>query len=203
MRIIKPSTEILGNIDGYEILREIERAGRVCYKSEDKISDSSTLNFMSRIINSGHLSVLEHVSISVRIICDRGVSHELVRHRLCSFSQESTRYCNYSRNIFGNEITVIKPFFWSENSFEYLEWKGIMENAEQSYLKLLKLGSKLELARSVLPNSLKTELIMTCNLREWRHIFALRCASKAHPQMREIMIPLRADMQERIPVIFN
>lgn len=189
--------------NGASILKQIETAGRTCYKSEDKISADSSVGFVKRIIKSGHHSVIEHISVSVRFICDRGISHEIVRHRLAAYSQESTRYANYSMNKFGNEITVIKPYFWPENSLEYLEWKKAMENAEQSYLKLLKSGARPEQARSVLPNSLKTEIVMTCNLREWRHVLKLRCSKASHPQIRELMIPLLAEFHEKIPVLFD
>ena len=189
--------------NGASILKQIETAGRTCYKSEDKISADSSAGFVKRIIKSGHHSVIEHISVSVRFICDRGISHEIVRHRLAAYSQESTRYANYSMNKFGNEITVIKPYFWPEDSLEYLEWKKAMENAEQSYLKLLKSGARPEQARSVLPNSLKTEIVMTCNLREWRHVLELRCSKASHPQIRELMIPLLAEFHERIPVLFD
>jgi thymidylate synthase (FAD) len=189
--------------DGASILKQIETAGRTCYKSENKITADSAAGFVKSIIKSGHHSVVEHISISVRFICDRGITHEIVRHRLAAYSQESTRYANYSKDKFGNEITVIKPYFWSEDSEEYLEWKIAMKNAEQSYLKLLKNGARPEQARSVLPNSLKTEIVMTCNLREWRHVLDLRCSKASHPQIREIMLPLLTEFHEKIPVLFD
>ncbi len=203
MRIISPGYEILFMQDGASILKQIETAGRTCYKSENKITADSAAGFVKSIIKSGHHSVVEHISISVRFICDRGITHEIVRHRLAAYSQESTRYANYSKDKFGNEITVIKPYFWSEDSEEYLEWKIAMKNAEQSYLKLLKNGARPEQARSVLPNSLKTEIVMTCNLREWRHVLDLRCSKASHPQIREIMLPLLTEFHEKIPVLFE
>ncbi|MCD6272927.1 MAG: FAD-dependent thymidylate synthase [Deltaproteobacteria bacterium] len=203
MRIISPGHEILFMQDGASILKQIETAGRTCYKSENKITADSAAGFVKSIIKSGHHSVVEHISISVRFICDRGITHEIVRHRLAAYSQESTRYANYSKDKFGNEITVIKPYFWSEDSEEYLEWKIAMKNAEQSYLKLLKNGARPEQARSVLPNSLKTEIVMTCNLREWRHVLDLRCSKASHPQIREIMLPLLTEFHEKIPVLFD
>ncbi|WDN89779.1 thymidylate synthase (FAD) [Desulfosarcina sp. BuS5] len=203
MRIISPGHEILFIQDGASILKQIEAAGRTCYKSENKITADSAAGFVKSIIKSGHHSVVEHISISVRFICDRGITHEIVRHRLAAYSQESTRYANYSEDKFGNEITVIKPYFWSEGSEEYLEWETAMKNAEQSYLKLLQNGARPEQARSVLPNSLKTEIVMTCNLREWRHVLALRCSKASHPQIREIMLPLLAEFHEKIPVLFD
>ena len=185
------------------ILKLIEQAGRTCYKSENKMTADSADQFVRRLILSGHHSVIEHMNISVRFICDRGVSHELVRHRLASFSQESTRYANYSKNKFGNEITVIRPLFWTEDSPSYKQWLAAMENAEKTYLNLIEMGAPAEQARSVLPNSLKTEIVMTCNLRQWRHVFELRCSKAAHPQIREIMLPLLKAFKERLPAIFD
>lgn len=203
MRIIPPSFEILAMENGADILKRIESAGRTCYKSEDKITDDSSIAFVKKILNSGHHSVIEHASATVRIICDRGVTHEIVRHRLASYSQESTRYANYSKEKFGNEITVIRPCFWAENSNAYSLWLEAMEQAEKAYLALVKQGASAQQARSVLPNSLKTEIVVTCNIREWRHIFELRCASSAHPQMREIMLPLFQEMHERASILFS
>jgi len=203
MKIISASHEILFIQDSASILRYIEVAGRTCYKSEDKITQESSKGFVKGIIKSGHHSVIEHISITVRFICDRGISHELVRHRLAAFSQESTRYANYSKDKFGNEITVIKPVFWSEESEAYGFWLTAMKNAEDAYLNLLKTGAKAEEARSVLPNSLKTEVVMTCNLRQWRHVLNLRCSKAAHPQIREIMFPLLKELHEKIPVVFD
>jgi thymidylate synthase (FAD) len=202
MKIISPSYEILYMPSPAEILQRIEQAGRTCYKSEDKITDDSAKAFVERLIKSQHLSVLEHMNITVRFICDRGVSHELVRHRLSSFSQESTRYCNYSKGKFGSEITVIKPPFWNERTIEYRDWKYAMMDAERFYLNLIRYGARPEEARSVLPNSLKTEIVMTANLREWRHVFKQRCDKAAHPQMREIMCPLRDELIGLLPEVF-
>lgn len=203
MRIIIPSAEILDPIDGEKIIKSIERYGRVCYKSEDRITTDSARTFIENIIASGHESVIEHEKVSVRIICDRGVSHEIVRHRIASYSQESTRYCNYSKDKFANELTFIKPCFWKEGSEQYQTWKRIMCEIEKAYLQLVKEGVKPQEARSVLPNSLKTEIVVTMNLREWRHFFRLRTSERAHPQMREIAVPLLREFQSRIPVIFD
>jgi thymidylate synthase (FAD) len=179
MRIIKPSFEIMGNINPDEILMSIERYGRVCYKSEDKTTKSSARGFIERIIKSGHESVVEHEKITVKITCDRGVSHEIVRHRIASYSQESTRYCNYSQSKFGRELTLIKPCFWSEDSEEYKVWLQTMRIIEENYNHLIDTGTKPEEARSILPNSLKTEIVATMNLREWRHFFKLRTSNRA------------------------
>lgn len=203
MRIIEPSFEILDTINGSEVLEKIEKCGRICYKSEDNSTEESARKFINMIIKSGHESVLEHEKISVRIICDRGISHEIVRHRIASYSQESTRYCNYSKNKFGNELTFIKPMFWKTDSPEYCIWKDSMLVTENNYMKMIEMGVSPQEARSILPNSLKTEIIATMNLREWRHFFKLRTDTKAHPQMREIAIPLCNKMKELIPVVFD
>jgi len=203
MIIIRPSHEILYMPNSADILKRIEIAGRTCYKSENRINDDSAKGFVKRILDSGHHSVIEHVNITVRFVCDRGVTHELVRHRLASYSQESTRYANYFEDKFGKEITVIRPLFWAEGSEDYLEWLSAMKQAEKAYMTLIKLGSRPEEARSVLPNSLKTEIVITCNVREWRHILSLRCSPAAHPQMREIMLPLLAEFHDILPVIFD
>lgn len=203
MKIIEPSFEILDRINGMEMLRKIELCGRVCYKSESKITEESAAKFIKNILNSGHESVLEHEKVTVRIICDRGVSHEIVRHRIASYSQESTRYCNYSKDGFGNELTFIKPVFWKENKQQMLNWERSMADMEHDYMQAIQAGATPQEARSILPNSLKTEIIVTMNLREWRHFFKLRTSSKAHPQMREIAIPLLADFKTLIPIVFD
>lgn len=203
MKIISPSFEIMGNINPIEILKNVESYGRTCYKSEGQITEDSADSFLRRILKSGHESVIEHEKITVKIICDRGVTHEIVRHRIASYSQESTRYCNYSKDKFGNELTFIKPLFWLENSQEYEIWKKQMQEIEDAYLKLIQLGATPEQARSILPNSLKTEIVVTMNLREWRHFFKLRTSKRAHPQMREISIPLFGKMCSLLPPIFD
>ena len=194
---------IESSIDNDSILKHIEKAGRTAYKSEDKITDESASHFIQMLINKKHLSVLEHAFITVRIICDRGVSHEIVRHRLASYTQESTRYCNYSKGKFGSEITVIAPCFWDENDEKYKLWIKAMTLVEETYNKLILLGASAQEARSVLPNSLKTEIVVTMNLREWLHFFELRTAKAAHPQMREIATPLLEEFKKQLPAIFS
>jgi thymidylate synthase (FAD) len=154
------------------------------------------------ILKRGHFSVIEHESASVRFICDRGITHEIVRHRLASYSQESTRYCNYSKEKFGNEITVIdpRPHYREE---EFKQWCLAMKDAEHHYFRLIAGETSAQLARDVLPTSLKTEIVMTANLREWRHFFDLRTSPAAHPQLRELTMPLLAEFRERIPVLFD
>jgi thymidylate synthase (FAD) len=159
-------------------------------------------NYLKSIIKRGHESVIEHEKITVLFIIDRGVSHEIVRHRIASYSQESTRYCNYSKDRFGNEITVIEPYFFVGNE-AYKEWENACLYAEKCYLSLLANGRSPQEARSVLPNSLKTELVVTYNLREWRHFFKLRCSSNAHPQMRQVVIPLLLFLKGRLPIFFE
>lgn len=203
MRVISPGFTIMSVPDGGEVLKHIEAAGRTCYKSEDKITPDSAAKFVRMIIGSGHDSVIEHASATVRFVCDRGVTHELVRHRLAAYSQESTRYANYSKDKFGNEITVIRPIFWKEGTEEYARWEQAMADAERAYLGMIDNGARPEQARSVLPNSLKTEIVMTANLREWRHVFKLRCAGPAHPQIREVMLPLLDEFHRRIPAVFD
>ncbi len=203
MKIIEPSVELAQDLDAAEIMRHIERAGRVCYKSESNISDTSAEKFIANIIKSGHESVIEHVSITFKIICDRGVSHEIVRHRLASYSQESSRYCDYSGDKFGGELTFIKPCFWNDGDENYLLWKKTMSQLEEIYLTMRKNGAKPEEARSILPNSLKTELFMTANLREWRHFLKLRTSKRAHPQMRQIAIQIYEILNSKLPIIFS
>jgi thymidylate synthase (FAD) len=199
MKIIKASAEIIAFTPMLEQI--IELGGRCCYKSEDKITEDSASAFIDKIKNFKHESVLEHGSITVRFIVDRGVSHELVRHRLASFSQESTRYCNYSKNKFGSEITVIEPCGLSDEVADL--WRLAMWDAERYYFALLEQGWKPQMARSVLPNSLKTEVVMTANPREWRHVFRVRCHRDAHPQMVEVMVPLRDEFADRWPALFG
>ena len=207
MKIIEPYFKIEDNINGENILKNIEKLGRTSYKSEDKISNESAAIFIKKLIKNGHESVLEHEKITVRVICDRGVTHEIVRHRIASYTQESTRYCNYSEDKFGNEISVIKPCFWINNNSNNTEknkiWEESLLHSEKAYFDLLKLGATPEEARSVLPNSLKTEIVITMNLREWRHFFRLRTADDAHPQMRQIACPLLREFKKRIPLIFD
>lgn len=203
MKIVSPSFEIMGNIDPKKMLKDIEFYGRVCYKSEGLITEDSAAPFIRRIINNGHESVIEHEKVTVKIICDRGVTHEIVRHRIASYSQESTRYCNYFKDKFGNELTFIKPPFWEENSPQYAIWKKQMQVVEDNYIDLIQLGATPEQARSILPNSIKTEIVVTMNMREWRHFFKLRTSERAHPQMREISVPLLKKMCDIFPPIFE
>ena len=219
MKIIEPSYEIWTKISdgGMDELKFIERVARVCYKSEGLITEEldSAEKLLKFLIQNEHDAMLEHQGLTVKFTCDRGISHEIVRHRMASYAQESTRYCNYEKDKFGNEITVIKPLFYQqtngakgEDQYDNEYWKFDLwlqscQQAEKTYLDLLNRGSTPQEARSVLPNSLKTELVMTANYREWRHFFKLRTSPAAHPQMREITIPLLKELQSRIPIIFD
>jgi len=215
MRLIKPSYQILTKFDGQEILRTLEQIGRICYKSEDKITEESNKRFCKNILQNQHLSVIEHISLSVKFIIDTGVSHELVRHRLCSFSQESSRYCSYKGGV-----SFIIPSWIEFEEGEYSlpvyfeprcecldepskEWFQSCYRAEKTYLNLLKNNWTPQKARAVLPKCLKTEIITTCNLREWKYLLSLRTSSKAHPDMQMIMKPLLHELKSSIPIIFD
>jgi len=201
MKVIKPYVVILSNMNCEGIYKNIESIGRTCYKSEDKITETSAAKFVENILKRGHESVIEHVNISVRIIANRGVSHEWVRHRIAAYSQESTRYCNYSNSKFGNEITCIDPCLLKqeEKDMVFEAWKL----AEKYYMQLINLNVSPQQARRVLPIGLKTEWVATHNLREWRHIFSLRCSKAAHPDMRQISIPLLRYSADKMPELFG
>lgn len=207
---VNPSIEILSDTSYETILKKIERIGRVCYKSEDKIKADSAEGFIRGIIKRGHESVIEHESISVKVICDRGVTHEIVRHRIASYSQESTRYCNYTSDKFSNQISCIDiatGFHYDmDNEADRKKWQiwnDAMEAAEKYYFQLIEAGAKPEEARSVLPNSLKTEIVMTMDLREWRHFIRLRGSRAAHPQIAEITAMIREEFIKRYPIFFE
>lgn len=201
MRIVEPSATLLWITP--DALREIERAGRTCYKSEDKITEDSAKQFVRMIKQRGHESVVEHGVASFRIVCDRGVSHEIVRHRIASYSQESTRYCNYSKDKFGNEISVIRPPGLEENTVQGCDWEDAVKAAEDYYFRLIKRNVSPQIARSVLPNCLKTELVMTANFREWMHFIDLRTSPAAHPQIRPIAWSVWQQLNERVPDVFE
>ena len=206
MQAIKAYTQIYNDFDGQKILEKIEQVARTCYKSEGKIQEGSAAKMVASLIKSGHEAMLEHASVTVKFVVDRGISHELVRHRLASFAQESTRYCNYSNDDFGSEITFIIPEYLDYKSEGWNIWKESMKQAEDAYFKMLDFGLSPQQARAVLPNSLKTEVVMTANLREWRHFFKLRAlgtTGKPHPQMLEVTVPLLEDFKQMIPVVFD
>ena len=222
MKLVHQGHQILSrvSIDGIEELQRIEIAGRTCYKSEDKISPDgeSAKRFVKMIIDNGHEAMLEHSSLSVKFICSRGVSHEIVRHRLFSFAQESTRYCNYSKGKFGGECTFIVPpdQEWGVDTEEYHDqyggievgstkglWYDALRIAEIDYMELLEAGWTPQEARDVLPNALKTEIVVTGNYREWRHFFKLRTDKAAHPHIRALAKETLEDIKLRIPVVFD
>ena len=202
MRIVEAGYEIIDPLNGEEILKKIEKVARVCYKSEDKICEGSAERMVKALIARGHEAMLEHFSFSVKFTVDRGVSHEIVRHRVASFAQESTRYCNYGKS---GEVVFIRPCFfdWATGMDKWVE--SCLE-AEKAYIELLEVGRTPQEARAVLPNSLKTEVVMTANLREWRHFFKLRAVGttgKPHPQMLEVTVPLLNELKKVIPVVFD
>lgn len=202
MKIIKPSA----TIEYYtpNALEQIERAGRTCYKSEDKITPGSAEKFCRMLREREHLAMFDHAYAAVRFIVDRGISHEVVRHRIgVGYAQESTRYVSYAKGKFGGECTFIKPSFWSEDDENYIHWYDAMYAAECSYLYLIKCGASPQEARSVLPNSTKTELMVTGTFTYWKHFFKLRSAKEAHPQMREVVIPLLRQFIELWPAAFE
>ena len=217
MRILKPQHVIIGKdqIEGHKILKHIEKIARTCYKSEDLINDESAEKMIKKLIKLNHLAMIEHASVSVLFTCDRGVTHEIVRHRVASYAQESTRYVNYSKDKFGNEIgyidiaggialdTKMKDLPVETINAIISEWNQACIDAEKHYMKMLELGATPQIARSVLNNSTKSDINVTMNLREWRHFFELRCDAPAHPQMRELVIPLLKEMSEVIPIVFD
>ena len=215
MRLLKPSHNLILPGNGVEILKFIEQAARVCYKSEAKISTESCHEFIAMLLHKGHFTPIEHVSFTAHIICDRGVSHELVRHRIASINQESTRYCKYKDDVqfvIPSWIDCIRPGIYTDISAiddiavdnpHACTWITAMFFAEAYYKKLLLHNWSAQQARSVLPNSLKTELYITANLREWRHILQLRCLNAAHPDMQALMRPILAEVQSKIPIIFD
>lgn len=186
--------------EGEKVYRTLELCGRTAYKSVSDNVDSHR-EFVKMILKSGHESVLEHFSVSILVICDRGVSHEIVRHRIASYTQESTRYCNYSKDKFGGEITVIRPPELEPTTYDV--WFHAMKSAEKAYMLLLEMGVSPQIARSVLPISLKTEIVMTMNLREWRYFLKLRNGVRAHPQMKEVASMILTYFKEKLPLIFS
>jgi thymidylate synthase (FAD) len=210
MKVIHQSWSFESEVNGEKALRLIEAAGRTCWKSEDRAGDFEvTKKFVASIMSKNHESVLEHYNISVRMITDRGVTHEIVRHRIASYSQESTRYCNYSKDKFSNELTFIMPVWFNDPVLvgkrfdQFLCWEKSCQSAEEDYFRLLELGQTPQEARAVLPNSLKTEIVMTANLREWKHYFKMRASPGAHPQMRELARSMLIGFQKEIPVIYD
>lgn len=205
MKVIHSSYEIFTDLTNpvETILKPIERAGRICYKSENNITDDSCIKFCKMLCERGHEAMIEHSQLSVKFTIDRAIANELVRHRICSFAQESTRYCAYNKNKFGSEIKVIVPDELEQDIVNYSIWYESCLHAENAYMALLSNNVKAEIARDVLPLSTATEILVTANIREWRQIFKLRTSAFAHPQMRSIMRELLSELKTKIPVLFD
>ncbi len=203
VKIVEPHVEIITPLDGEAILKHLELCARNCYKSEDKITPDSARTMIKKLLELGHEAMIEHYNLTVKLTCDIGVYKDLTRHRLVSFAIESTRYCNYSKGKFGNELSVIKPCHIKENTPEYDLWLSTMQTIEKNYNQMAALGCRPDQLRMLLPHSTKADVIMTANLREWRHIFKLRCAPAAHPTVQEVMDMLLAKLRSEIPVIFD
>lgn len=201
MNIIEPWIEIY-NFDGKEIMKNIEKACRICYRSENKITEDSYKNLINNCITRGHESILEHEKVTIKMCCDIGVYKDLTRHRHASFSIESTRYCNYGKDKFNNEIKFIKPCNIEPGEI-YGLWKNEMQNIEHTYQEMSKNGCTPDQMRMILPHSTAAELVMTANIREWKHILSLRCSKYAHPSVQQVMIPLLLYFKKEMPEIFN
>lgn len=202
MKIIEPKIEV-ENYDGVKIMRSIERACRTCYRSEGLITEDSYKKLLTNCINRGHESVMEHEKITVRMTCDVGCYKDLTRHRIASFSIESTRYCAYNKDKFSNELKFINPVNIEEDTAEYEFWKNCMQDIEDTYMDMAKLGCKPDQLRMILPHSTAAEVTMTANIREWRHILSLRCSKMAHPSIRQVLIPLLLKFKDDMPELFD
>lgn len=201
MRLVEPWIKV-ENFDGVKIMKRIERACRTCYRSEDKISDESYKNLLTNCLNRGHESVLEHEKITVRIYSDIGTYKDLTRHRFASFSVESTRYCSYNKDKYGNEIAVVNPVY-IEDKEVFETWKKAIEDMEKAYMKMKELGASTDMCREILPHSTAAEYTMTANIREWKHILELRTTNHVHPAIRQVLIPLLLLFKEQMPKIFG
>jgi thymidylate synthase (FAD) len=197
VEIVKPSVSFINQLDSKEIYKTIEKCGRIAYQSQDKTTENSDIKFIKSLISRGHGSVLEHVYISIKIVCDRGVTHELVRHRLASYTQESTRYCNYSKL----GLKAIKPMCQTIEG--ELIWDAALKAAEEYYNDMIKAGETPEIARSILPAGVKSEIVATMNIRQWRHVLNQRLSKNAHPQIREIMLMLKEIFIKELPILFE
>lgn len=201
MRLVEPWIKV-ENFDGVKIMKRIERACRTCYRSEDKISDESYKNLLTNCLNRGHESVLEHEKITVRIYSDIGTYKDLTRHRFASFSVESTRYCSYNKDKYGNEIAVVNPVYMEDKEV-FETWKKAVEDMEKAYMKMKELGASTDMCREILPHSTAAEYTMTANIREWKHILELRTTNHVHPAIRQVLIPLLLLFKEQMPEIFG
>ena len=201
MRLVEPWIKV-ENFDGVKIMKRIERACRTCYRSEDKISEESYKNLLTNCLNRGHESVLEHEKITVRIYSDIGTYKDLTRHRFASFSVESTRYCSYNKDKYGNEIAVVNPVYMEDKEV-FETWKKAIEDMEKAYMKMKELGASTDMCREILPHSTAAEYTMTANIREWKHILELRTTNHVHPAIRQVLIPLLLLLKEQMPEIFG
>ena len=201
MRLVEPWIKV-ENFDGVKIMKRIERACRTCYRSEDKISEESYKNLLTNCLNRGHESVLEHEKITVRIYSDIGTYKDLTRHRFASFSVESTRYCSYNKDKYGNEIAVVNPVYMEDKEV-FETWKKAIEDMEKAYMNMKELGASTDMCREVLPHSTAAEYTMTANIREWKHILELRTTNHVHPAIRQVLIPLLLLFKEQMPEIFG
>ena len=202
MELINSFVEV-EKYDPKKILKNIERACRTCYRSEDLITEDSYIKLLKNCINRGHESILEHEKITVRIMCDVGFYKDITRHRAgTAFSIESTRYCNYSKDKFSNNIKFIDPIFIT-NKDNYNIWKETMQIIEDNYIKMSENGAKPDELRMLLPHSTVAQVTMTCNIREWKHILELRCTKMVHPSIRQVLIPLLLKFKNDFPEIFE
>lgn len=203
VKIVSPSFEVITPLDGDYILKHLERCARNCYKSEDKITSDSAQKMIKKLIDLGHEAMIEHFSITVKMTTDVGAYKDLTRHRHASFAIESTRFCNYSKGKYGNELTFMKPSNIEEGSELYNIWLQAMTDAEKHYLDMATRGATVDQLRMLLPHSTKADVFMTANLREWRHIFKLRCAPATHPSIQHIMKMILNEFRAHIPVLFD
>lgn len=205
VKIIEPSVEIVSEINSDKMLKQIEKCARNCYKSENNITEDTTyaVKMIGKLIEMGHTAMIEFADVIVNLHCDVGVYKDLTRHRHCSFAIESTRYCNYSKGKFGNEISVIKPCNMDENSGIYHTWLKAMNDMERAYMQMAEIGATPDQLRMILPHSTAASVMMKANVREWRHIFNLRCAKAAHPSVRQIMLMTLNEFHNKIPVLFD
>lgn len=205
VKIIEPSVEIVSEINSDKMLKQIEKCARNCYKSENNITEDTTsaVKMIGKLIEMGHTAMIEFADVIVNLHCDVGVYKDLTRHRHCSFAIESTRYCNYSKGKFGNEISVIKPCNMDENSGIYHTWLKAMNDMERAYMQMAEIGATPDQLRMILPHSTAASVMMKANVREWRHIFNLRCAKAAHPSVRQIMLITLNEFHNKIPVLFD
>lgn len=201
MRIVEPWIKV-EKIDGTKIMKRIERACRTCYRSEGSITEDSYKKLLNNCITRGHESVLEHEKVTVRIYSDIGSYKDLTRHRFASFSVESTRYCSYDKDKYGNEIAFMNPLYMEDKEM-YETWKNTMQEIEKSYIRMKELGATTDMCRELLPHSTAAEYTMTANIREWKHILSLRTTKHVHPSIRQVLIPLLKYFKEEMPEIFN